>query len=32
MVHDLTLVSRDNTGFENVPVRVLNPFDPAGTS
>ena len=27
MVHDLTLVSRDKTGFQNVPVRVLNPFE-----
>jgi predicted nucleic acid-binding protein len=27
MVHDLTLVSRDRTGFDNVPVRVLNPFE-----
>jgi predicted nucleic acid-binding protein len=27
MVHDLTLVSRDKTGFQNVPVRVLDPFE-----
>ena len=27
IVHDLTLVSRDKTGFQNVPIRVLDPFE-----
>lgn len=29
LVHDLTLVSRDKTVFEDVPVRVINPFERA---
>jgi len=28
-VHDLTLVSRDKTAFENLSVRFLDPFEPA---
>ena len=29
IVHDLTLVSRDKTAFDDVPVRVINPFERA---
>jgi len=29
LVHDLTLVSRDKTAFENLSVRFLDPFEPA---
>ena len=34
LVHDLTVVSRDEDGFRNTAVRVINPFsnsNPAGT-
>jgi len=29
LVHDLTVVSRDETGFRNAGVRVINPFTKA---
>lgn len=30
MVHDLTVVTRDSTGFKNTGARVLNPFEYTG--